>query len=68
MRYYLNTNMQLNGDYEVHIGTCSWLPNEENRLDLGDYDSCKIAVLVAALRGYSQANGCYYCCNECHTT
>ncbi|MCE1159216.1 hypothetical protein SDC9_11671 [bioreactor metagenome] len=67
-RYYVNSNAQSNGDHEVHVETCSWLPDKDHRVYLGDYHSCVLAVAEAKRRGYSRANGCYYCCLSCHTT
>ncbi len=65
-RYYVNTNKQSNGDNEVHTTGCSFLPNAENRVYLGDFNSCGPAVAEAKRRGYN-ANGCYYCSRACHT-
>ena len=67
MRYYVNQNAQDNGDHEVHEEGCSWMPEIENREYLGDFSSCSPAVAEAKRRGYSTANGCYYCCKPCHT-
>lgn len=66
-RYYVNKNAQNNGDHEVHKSGCSYMPDTENRLYLGDFDNCKDAIKEAK-KTYSKSNGCYYCCNECHTT
>ncbi|NIJ42347.1 hypothetical protein FHS78_002641 [Parvibaculum indicum] len=66
MRYYVNRNAQSNGDHEVHTASCSFLPNPENRLYLGDFDSCRPAV-AEAKKTYAQSNGCYYCANACNT-
>lgn len=66
-RYYVNDNAQSNGDHEVHVPTCSFFPAAENRTYLGDFDSCWPAV-AAARRIYPQSNGCYFCCNPCHTS
>lgn len=65
-RYYVNMNAQSNGDHEVHTGTCSFLPNPENRLYLGEFESCAPAVREAKRR-YAQSNGCYYCARACNT-
>ncbi|TIU90036.1 MAG: hypothetical protein E5V74_06040 [Mesorhizobium sp.] len=65
--YYVNMNEQANGDHEVHRHGCSFMPNVENRLYLGEHDSCGPAVRVAK-RTYPQSNGCYYCSYPCHTT
>lgn len=66
-KYYVNKNAQTNGDHEVHTTGCSFLPNPENRKYLGEFTSCAPAVREAK-KTYSQSNGCYYCCNSCHTT
>ena len=65
--YYVNKKVQSNGDHEVHKSGCSFMPSEENRMYLGNYDSCEPAVKEAK-KTYSKANGCYYCCNDCHTS
>ncbi len=67
MRFYVNKNAQQNGDHEVHCSTCSWLPDVENRIYLGDFVTSQAAVREAR-KYYSQANGCYHCCPESHTT
>lgn len=64
--YYVNKNAQSNGDHEVHKSDCSYLPGPQNRLYLGDFASCSPAV-TEAKKHYTQANGCYYCANACHT-
>lgn len=64
--YYVNKNAQSSGEHEVHTTGCSYLPNVENRKYLGDFSSCKPAV-TEAKKHYSNVDGCYYCCNACHT-
>ncbi len=68
MRYIVNRNAQYNGDHEVHKeATCNHLPDPENRKYLGDFSNCHDAVKKA--KEYdSEADGCYYCSNECHTS
>jgi hypothetical protein len=66
-KYYVNSNAQSNGDHEVHVASCSFFPEVENRVLLGEFSSCRSAV-TEAKKHYSQSNGCYYCCNECHTS
>ncbi len=66
MRYYVNQNAQANGDHEVHQSTCSWIPDEANRLYLGDHPSCAPAV-AQARRIYPKSNGCAHCSPDCHT-
>ena len=65
-RYYVNKKAQDNGDHEVHKSDCSWMPSEENRLDLGNFSNCRDAVLKAK-EYYLQSNGCKHCSPECHT-
>ena len=66
-RYYVNKNAQTNGDHEVHVSSCSYLPDPENRLFLGEFTNCYDAVREAK-KHYPQSNGCYYCCYPCHTS
>lgn len=65
-RYYVNKNGQANGDHEVHVLTCAFVPNPENRIYLGDFSSCGPAVREAR-KHYAKSNGCYYCSRSCHT-
>lgn len=65
--YYVNKNRQTNGDHEVHTSSCSYLPDADNRLYLGYFSTCAEAVREAK-KTYSQSNGCYCCCNACHTS
>ena len=65
--YYVNKNAQQNGDHEVHVRGCSYFPNEENAIFLGIFPRCKSAVKKAKQKGYN-ANGCFWCVNECHTS
>jgi hypothetical protein len=62
--YYVNNNAQPNGDYEVHVASCSYFPS--NRAYLGEYASCAPAVQKAS-QTHKPANGCYWCCRSCHT-
>ena len=66
-RYYVNKNAQTNGDHEVHRDGCTWLDKVVNKEYLGDFINCQPAVQEAKRRGYSTANGCYYCANACNT-
>lgn len=64
--YYVNKNVQPNGDHEVHKRDRSFLPEVENRIYLGDFSYCSSAA-TEAKKYYTQVNGCYYCANSCHT-
>ena len=66
--YYVNKNQQLNGDHEVHKEGCSYMPNVENRIYLGEYSSCQPAVQKGKREHFYQVNGCYYCAYACHTS
>jgi hypothetical protein len=66
--YYVNKNAQPgSNDHEVHVVGCSYFPAWENVISLGLFESCGPAV-QAAKRYFNDTNGCYYCCNRCHTT
>lgn len=69
--YIINKNAQSNGDHEVHEqgSTCQHMPNTGNQIDLGWHTSCHGAVAEAKRRWPDhRINGCYYCCNDCHTS
>lgn len=65
--YYVNKIPQPNGDHEVHVSTCAYLPSPSNREYLGEHYSCRPAV-AEAKKKYRTANGCYWCSKECHTS
>lgn len=65
-QYYVNRNQQPNGDHEVHESTCFYLPSEQNRIWLGEFESCHGAVRQAQ-NYFVQVNGCYHCSIACHT-
>jgi len=65
-RYYVYKHAQSNGDHEVHVDGCSFMPQAENRMYLGDFSSCFPAV-AEAKKHYPKSNGCYYCCRPCNT-
>ena len=70
-RFIINKNQQPNGDNEVHNATtgCSYMPRPENQVDLGSHLNCHGAVAYAKGQWLNaRINGCYYCCNSCHTS
>ncbi|RLA82788.1 MAG: hypothetical protein DRG78_06225 [Epsilonproteobacteria bacterium] len=70
-KFIINKNAQENGDHEVHNETtgCSHMPNPENRIDVGNYNSCQEAVADAKRKWPDhKVDGCYYCCNSAHTS
>jgi hypothetical protein len=64
--YYLNRNQQSGGEREVHISTCSFLPEPKNRISLGYFSHCREAMKEAK-KHYDDVDGCFFCCPECHT-
>jgi hypothetical protein len=64
-KYYVNNKAQANGDHEVHVTGCAYMPTD--RTYLGDFSTCAEAVRVAK-NHYKQVNGCFYCSKACHTT
>ena len=65
-KYYVNKNVQTNGDHEVHTTGCSYFPDAQNLIYLGEFSNCGPAV-TEAKKHFHQVNGCYYCSNACHT-
>lgn len=68
--YIVNKNPQSTGEHEIHLknGTCTHMPNLENRIDLGWHATCQGAV-KAANDAYPshEFDGCAYCVPVCHT-
>ena len=70
-RFIINKNQQSNGDHEVHNATtsCTYMPSNENQIDLGYHNTCQEAVAFAKRKWpNNKINGCYYCCRDCHTS
>jgi hypothetical protein len=65
-QYYVNQHAQTNGDHEVHVQGCTWMPHQNNLVYLGDFTNCALAVQTAK-RWYPHADGCAYCSPACHT-
>lgn len=66
MKYIVNKSTQSTGEHEVHNIDCNYLPIPSNRVDLGEHTTCASAVKKAISMGY-KADGCYHCCDYCHT-
>ena len=64
-KYYVNDNAQPTGEHEVHKEGCKYLKEIISKTDLGNHYTCKEAI-TAAKKKYSNVDGCYYCCNDCH--
>lgn len=66
-QYFLDKNKNEYGFYELHSVGCPRPPEEENRLNLGEFFTCKKAM-EKALEHFmeEELNGCYLCCTKCH--
>jgi hypothetical protein len=72
-KYILNKNKQdskTGENYEIHnVDTCGYLPDYENRLDVGYFSDCHSAKAEAKRKYPSMSediDGCYHCCYPCH--
>ena len=69
-QFIININPQNSGEHEVHNKTrgCRSMPDYQNQVDLGFHSSCHSAVASAKAQWpNAKIDGCYYCCNACHT-
>lgn len=65
--YYVNKNAQTGGEHEVHTTSCNHGPSlESSKQSLGFHETCKSAVRAAKVY-FTNVDGCYYCCKDCHT-
>lgn len=64
--YYINKTPQRTGEHEVHQSNCAYLLAAKNTGYLGIFPSCHYAI-IEAKKSYFNVDGCYYCCNDCHT-
>ena len=65
--YFVNQNAQISGEHEVHKEGCPYLPAPSNRVNLGLHEHCSTAVAEARRCHYRNVDGCFWCCNDCHT-
>ena len=67
-KYIINKNVQPTGENEVHEeSVCNHLPLSENRILVGYFDSCRLAIAAAKTKWPSNTiDGCAYC-TACHT-
>lgn len=66
MLYYVNKREQPTGEHEVHTSSCIYIPSEENKMFLGNFDSCRDAVREAG-KHFDSVDGCRHCSKACHT-
>ncbi|WP_195483414.1 hypothetical protein [Fusobacterium varium] len=64
MTFYINT-----ATHEVHKSSCEYANPSKypNIVRLGDFSYPSDAVSYARRTGYSNADGCAYCCPQSHT-
>ncbi len=66
MKYLINRNKDINGKNEVHTHDCSFKPNPENQINLGNFTDELFAIMYARNIGWKDADGCHYCCPRAH--
>jgi len=67
-KFYVNRDASHNpnNDHEIHKEGCSWMPNSENAIFLGNFPSCHEALAKAKNDYWRKSDGCKNCCKECH--
>ena len=69
LEYFIHTEQDEDGDYEVHDKTCPVLPDEENRIPLGSFYTCVGAVIEArVITDLTPIDGCGVCSPTCHSS
>lgn len=67
MFYYINNLSQVSGEHEVHTKDCEYLPDEENQIELGEFNNCSEAIANAKEKfPDADIDGCRHCCPDCH--
>lgn len=68
MLYIYNRNLDDHNNHEVHLTTCSRLPEPQNRVPIsGFHSNCLSAIRQAKLETNSHNfDGCWYCSAPCH--
>ena len=68
-QFIVNRRRQLSArvPYEVHdmSARCERLPYLNDRVNLGEFDN-SAAAKQEALKFYPEAEGCYFCCDDCN--
>ena len=60
-RYYVNKRPGKNGKHKVHRFGCSWMPESENRLFVGNHARVDLALIRACMRLKKATAGCRFC-------
>jgi hypothetical protein len=64
--YYVNKQPLPNGDHEVHVPRCTYLPEGDEGIHLGTFNQCSEAI-EAAKAHFDKVTGCKVCCNAGRT-
>lgn len=65
--YYVNKLAMPNGEHEVHVPRCTYLPEGDNGIYVGSFTRCSEAV-EAAKAHFDKVTGCRVCCGPGHTS
>jgi len=65
-KYYVAVRPQTNEYHAVHKEGCPFLPDDEKRIYLGEFNSGMEAVKESHTH-FSTTKGCIFCSNETHT-
>lgn len=65
--YYVNKLARPNGEHEVHVPRCTYLPEGDNGIYVGSFTRCSEAV-EAAKAHFDKVTGCRVCCGPGHTS
>ena len=62
--FYLSKILNTEGEYDVHTGSCVFLPRvKSDCIALGNFDSCNEALKVA-VEFCDSAKCCFFCCHQ----
>lgn len=64
-QYFVSKKPLPNGELELHMEHCQYIPNRSNRQYIGYFVSC-FDAMDSALKTHEKMNGCPFCCKEVH--
>ncbi len=62
-KYYVGKKSQLTGFHAVHKQSCPLLPEQDNRVYLGEFDNGRDAINRAKIL-FTYSTGCIFCSRE----
>lgn len=62
--YYVESVSQENGHHLVHKDGCDWIPQEKNKVYLGEFKCCEEAI-EEAQDLFNDLDRCIQCLTEC---